>query len=253
MINELALFAGAGGGILGGMLAGFKTVCAVEIDDYCRRVLLARQSDGVLPIFPIWDDVRTFDGRPWRGEIDVVTGGFPCQDISACGRGAGIHGERSGLVWDMLRIIEEVRPSFVFAENSPNLRVRGLDEILEALAFMGFDARWGCLGAWHVGAPHRRDRLWIFAYADSAKLRVQPRGRGGSSGQGAGEPAKYGQKWNVADISGASGWPVKPGVGRVANGVAHRVDRLKAIGNGQVPRVARLAWEILSNGHMRKM
>lgn len=72
MIHELALFAGAGGGILGGMLAGFKTVCVVEIDDYCRRVLLARQSDGVLPIFPIWDDVRTFDGRPWRGEIDAV-------------------------------------------------------------------------------------------------------------------------------------------------------------------------------------
>jgi len=95
-VNELALFAGAGGGILGGKLLGWRTVCAVELDGYARRVLLARQDDGCLPPFPIWDDVRTFDGKPWRGLVDVVSGGFPCQDISVAGGGAGLDGEQSG-------------------------------------------------------------------------------------------------------------------------------------------------------------
>src|SRR5262245_9952095 len=120
-MNELHLFAGAGGGILGGILLGHTCRCAVELDGYCRRVLLQRQRDGLLPRFPIWDDVRTFDGTPWRGRIDIVCGGFPCQDISA-GRpgawrdprgdvrkwdGAGIEGERSGLWGQMARIVGE--------------------------------------------------------------------------------------------------------------------------------------------------
>ena len=93
-LRELALFAGAGGGILGGQLLGWRTVCAVECEPYAASVLAARQNDGLLPPFPIWDEVRTFDGRPWRGLVDVVAGGFPCQDISAAGKGAGIDGER---------------------------------------------------------------------------------------------------------------------------------------------------------------
>jgi hypothetical protein len=88
-MNELHLFAGAGGGILGGILLGHTPVCAVEIEPYCRKVLLQRQRDGILPKFPIWDDVTTFDGTPWRGKVDVVCGGFPCQDISIAGGGAG--------------------------------------------------------------------------------------------------------------------------------------------------------------------
>lgn len=91
-MNELHLFAGAGGGILGSELLGFRTVCAVELEPWSASVLLARQNDGLLPTFPVWDDVRTFDGRPWRGLVDVVSGGFPCQDISAAGKGAGIDG-----------------------------------------------------------------------------------------------------------------------------------------------------------------
>jgi len=86
-MNELALFAGAGGGILGGHLLGWRTVAAVEIEDYPRRVLLQRQADGFLPRFPIWDDICTFDGKPWRGKVDVISGGFPCQDISIAGGG----------------------------------------------------------------------------------------------------------------------------------------------------------------------
>ena len=162
-MNELALFAGGGGGILGGKLLGWRTVCAVEREPYAASVLVARQNDGFLPPFPIWDDVCTFDGKPWRGLVDVVSGGFPCQDISAAGKGAGIDGTRSGLWKEMARIIGQVGPRYVFIENSPMLRTRGLHVVLKDLAEMGYDARWGVLGAVDAGAPHKRDRMWIRA------------------------------------------------------------------------------------------
>lgn len=136
-----------GGGILGGILLGHTCVCAVEIEPYCRKVLLQRQRDGVLPRFPIWDDVRTFDGKPWRGKVDVVCGGFPCQDISAAGRGAGIEGERSGLWKDFRRVVCEVGPQFVLVENSPILTSRGLGTILGDLVEMGYDSKWGVFSA----------------------------------------------------------------------------------------------------------
>ena len=162
-LNELSLFAGAGGGILAGKLLGWRTVCAVEWEPYPASVLCARQNDGLLPTFPIWDDVQTFDGKPWRGIVDVVSGGFPCQDISAAGKGAGIDGERSGMWGEMARIIHEVRPRFAFVENSPMLTSRGLGTVLGDLAAMGFDAKWGVLGAADIGANHQRDRIWIVA------------------------------------------------------------------------------------------
>lgn len=321
-MNELALFAGAGGGILGGKLLGWRTVCAVEYDCYAAAVLCQRQNDGLLPPFPIWDDVRTFDGRPWRGVVDVVSGGFPCQDISAAGKGGGIeNGERSGLWVEMARIIGEIRPRFCFVENSPVLTSRGLGRVLGDLAAMGYDAEWVVLGAADVGAPHQRDRIWIVAYRDSLR-ELQPQGsereqRGRSSnsgedaahsdeigrrrgaglfrksrraepenggcaasdsdsdqheggthaggGQGEGETSKvvsadaYRQrreKQHPAAVSGgtrqpaglppagrgAEWWAVEPDVGRVADGVAARVDRLRCLGNGQVPHCAAEAW-----------
>ena len=123
-LRELALFAGAGGGILGGHLLGWRTVCAVEWEPYPAGVLIARQNEGILPPFPIWDDVRTFDGNPWRGRVDVVSGGFPCQDISAAGKGKGIEGERSGMWKEMARIIGEVRPRYALVENKMCIRDR---------------------------------------------------------------------------------------------------------------------------------
>ena len=164
-LRELALFAGAGGGILGGKLLGWRTVCAVERDAYAAQVLAQRQNDGILETFPIWSDVSSFDGKPWRGIVDVVSGGFPCQDISAAGKGAGITGERSGLWKEFARIIGEVRPRYAFIENSPMLTIRGLETVLCDLAAMGFDAEWGIVSAADVGAPHRRERLWIVADA----------------------------------------------------------------------------------------
>lgn len=161
-MRELALFAGAGGGILGGKMLGWRTVCAVEIEPWCQSVLCARQNEGTLEAFPIWDDVCTFDGRAWEGRCDVVSGGFPCQDISAANtKGAGINGLRSGLWSQMFRIIQEVRPRFVFVENSPMLIHRGLGRVLGDLASMGYDAEWGVMGADGVGANHERKRMWI--------------------------------------------------------------------------------------------
>ena len=173
-VNELHLFAGAGGGILGSELLGFRTVCAVELEPYPASVLLARQNDGLLPPFPVWDDVRTFDGRPWRGLVDVVSGGFPCQDISAAGKGAGIDGARSGLWREMHRIINEVRPEFAFLENSPLLVGRGLARVLGDLAEIGYDAEWLVLGADDVGAPHVRKRIWILAHDPHANGLQRP-------------------------------------------------------------------------------
>ena len=162
-LRTMHLFAGAGGGILADVLFGHQPVCAVEINEYCQQVLSARQKDGFLPWFPIFDDVQKFDGRPWRGIVDVVAGGFPCQDISVAGKGAGIDGERSGLWSEMARIISEVRPRYAFVENSPALITRGLGRVIGDLAAIGYDCRWGVLGAADVGAPHQRDRLWIVA------------------------------------------------------------------------------------------
>jgi len=241
-VNELALFAGAGGGILGGHLLGWRTVAAVEIEDYPRRVLLQRQADGCLPRFPIWDDVCTFDGKPWRGKVDVISGGFPCQDISSAGKGAGLAGERSGLWSEMARIIGEVRPRFAFVENSPLLVSRGLDVVLGDLAAMGYDAEWGIVGADSTGLPHRRKRIWVLA-CDSNSEYVE----GGSvkSIQGFRElPGilSAGVDKNEQELRAI----LTPYLCRKFNGIPAQVDRLKAIGNGQVPAVAGIAFSILS-------
>ena len=291
-MRELALFAGAGGGILGGVLSGWRTTCAVELDPYCRSVLLARQRDGLLPRFPIWDDVRTFDGKPWNGEIEVISGGFPCQDISSAGPRTGLDGERSGLWREFARIIEEVEPAHVFIENSPHLRTRGLVVVLQDLARMGFHAKWGVFGAENVRAPHPRKRMWIVADANRGRQRdvaeheqmagasapdgvlleaTLAEGNGRGSGRPRGlAPGVEGQQqfpFQSADANGdslrdqprwssgpngeeeavtriADWWPVDLIQG-VDDVVAHRMDRVKATGNGQVPRVARLAWETL--------
>ncbi|MGL5117556.1 MAG: DNA cytosine methyltransferase [Beijerinckiaceae bacterium] len=230
-MNELHLFAGAGGGILGGQLLGHRTVCAVEWEPYAQAVLVARQNDGCFPPFPIWDDVQTFDGKPWRGRVDVVAGGFPCQDISVAGKGAGIDGARSGMWGHMARVVGEVRPRFVFVENSPALVNRGLGRVLGDLSALGYDSRWTVMGAADVGANHQRDRLWILADSNQAQR------------QGNERPERSGAQH--ADIGRASWWSVEPDVDRVANGVAHRSHRLAAIGNGQVPACAAAAWRTL--------
>lgn len=310
-MNELALFSGAGGGILGGKLLGWNTIGAVEIEEYPREALLQKQRDGILEPFPIWDDITTFNGKPWKGCVDIISGGFPCQDISTAGKGAGINGERSGLWSEMARIISEIRPRYTFVENSPVLTSRGLGNVLGDLAEMGYDARWCVLGADDAGAPHRRKRIWILAYTNKGrshsssfkkssdkKRREKQNGsikkrcqiswwdtdpadipdadqfnddicRHGASQiqrEQSGQTEVSGCEISDADQDGCNQGregvtktrsnrtirndrrPTEPIMGRVAYGVANRVDRLKAIGNGQVPAVAAIAFTILSEG-----
>jgi DNA (cytosine-5)-methyltransferase 1 len=249
VVNELALFAGAGGGILGGKLLGWKTVCAVECDSYAASVLVSRQNDGILEPFPIWDDVKTFDGKPWRGIVNVVSGGFPCQDVSQSSPTAtGIEGERSGLWMEMARIVCEVRPQYVFVENSPMLTSRGLGRVLGDLAQMGFDAKWGVLGVHHVSpeAPHERDRIWIMATNPGCR-RLESYERRSLHHQNRNQKTKAERRENKQDWAWCpSWWESKPDICRVDDGVVSGMDRLRAIGNGQVPAVARLAWDILN-------
>ena len=293
VLNELHLFAGAGGGILGGKLLGHRCVGAVEINPYCRRVLEQRQRDGVLEPFPIFDDVRAFDGKPWRGRVDVVCGGFPCQDISSAGKRAGLDGDRSSLWWEMHRIVREVEPRFVFVENVAALLVRGFDRVLGSLADLGFDAEWCVLSAAECGAPHLRQRLWLLAaHADQDNWWMEqvPRKEreapllAGVDGE-AGRVARHADSISTSSIGDVPSWPAtdtsrgrdaahtdrdgehavavdaevgvpqeprgvrwwesEPSVGRVADGVANRMDRLAATGNGQVPAVAATAFRIL--------
>lgn len=212
-LYELALFAGAGGGTLGGKILGWRTVCAVEFDAYARAVLAARQNDGCLDPFPIWNDVRTFtkrnnavrrvirELRRIRHSL-VISGGFPCQDISCAGKGAGLDGARSGLWAEFARIIREIRPRHVFVENSPMITSRGLGRVLGDLAAMGYDARWGVLGAVHAGAPHRRLRIWIraeLADADRKQFRKRSRERGDNRESGA--AADRAALRNIASVS----------------------------------------------------
>lgn len=301
-MRELSLFTGSGGGIWASRMLGWRTVAMVERDEYCQQVLRVRQEDGDFDECPIYDNVFAFDGNPWRGRVDVLSAGFPCQPFSVAGRRLAGEDERDG--WPhTARIIREVRPSIAWLENVPGLLTvdggRYFGRVLGDLAEAGYDAVWRVLGAADVGAAHRRDRLWIYAYlldAHGELLRQQPeperrgdraplagddgtqgsvanpRGRrccGAQDGKmelarGAkvigGSPAlayAYGQgqlqsqglepnqRRRSSHSGGAarralpiinSGWSFEPGVGRVADGVASRGDRIKALGNGQCPQ-----------------
>ena len=250
-MNELALFAGIGGGILGGQLLGFRTVCAVEREHFPASILLVRQNAGLLPPFPIWDDVSTFDGHPWRGIVDVVSGGFPCQDLSAANQGGdGLDGERSGLWTEMGRIIGEVRPRYVFVENSPMLINNGLDRVLRDLSKMGFDARWGVMGADIVGAPHRRERLWLVANSRSNRLHDRKTERDSVQKQEIyqDQPDKWDRVWGkTSGCVSLDDWKnIATEFLGMDDGSTNRVDRIKACGNAQVPMCAAKAWRILN-------
>lgn len=322
-MRELSLFSGAGGGLLGSMLLGWRPVGYVEFNEYCQRVIAQRIADGIFPAAPIFGDIRTFLSEgyaaSYTGMVDVISGGFPCQPFSVAGKRAGADDERN--MWpSTIATIREVRPRYCFLENVPGLVSSGyFGTVLGDLAESGYDCRWRILSAAELGAPHNRNRLWIVAYskhdgqlaaevtrsiaqgingdtsreeatielegcskqckdvayAESRRAWRLPvrRGRpfeasadtnGGSevipnTDSGGVKEGRLSERTppsqSRAGINGEDGgshrptwWEAEPDVGRVAYGVAARVDRIRAIGNGQVPAVAATAWRLLTEG-----
>jgi len=269
-MKVLDLFSGIGGFSLGLERAGFETVAFCEVDKKCHQVLKKHW-----PNVPIFDDVQTLNGYDIGQSVDVICGGFPCQDISLAGKGAGLEGERSGLWWEFHRLIKEIKPKYAIIENVSALRGRGLDQVLGSISEIGYDAEWHCIPASAVGAPHRRDRIWIVAYANSSgrKESNQEMERG-SSKQSDSSSVQSSQdvsnanvtrleRWLSDGIASAQGWEEsspgcttersirwrrggngewtsEPSVGRVANGIPNRVDRLKQLGNAVVPQIPEL-------------
>ena len=164
----LDLFSGIGG-ITIALQEWVRPVAYCENNKYAQAVLLSRMDDGQLPTAPIWDDVITLGAANLPEDIDIIYGGFPCQDISIAGRGAGLEGKRSGLFYEVARLVGEIRPAFVFLENVPAITVRGLGDVVGEMARLRYDCRWGILSAADMGAPHRRDRWWMLAHAQGRK------------------------------------------------------------------------------------
>lgn len=315
MENELRtmhLFAGAGGGILADLILGHRPIVAVEWDSYACSVLRARVDDGWFDGMHVWEgDVRMFDPSDYKGRVDCIHAGFPCQDISVAGAKRGVgEGTRSGLYREVLRIADEIRPQYLFLENVAGIVAgddgRMLRTVIGDLADRGYDAVWTCLSAAQVGAPHKRDRWWLLAsypdsesesdgsingkeiqvansrfkperstsrrsdseWIDSEAERIGSKARNGSSDSGkaladpscsrgeAGisEPEQWQEGISEIPDNGSdrrcgrprgSFWAVESSVGRVADGVASRSHRLKALGNGQVSLQAAAAFAIL--------
>lgn len=254
-----SLFAGIGGFDLGLERAGMVCKWQVEIDDFARRVLAKHWPD-----VPRHDDVRTFPTADRDWTVDLVCGGFPCQDISAAGRKQGLAGGRSGLWYEYARVIGELRPKYVIVENVAALLARGMDDVLGSLSSLGYDAEWHVIPASAVGAPHRRERVWIVAYAAGERRHEMPQREPVACGQSCleGVVSAEARRPDVADADyqgqsdvpvnaesrrslpepsrGHEWWLTEPDVGRVAHGVPARVDRLRGLGNAVVPQVVEI-------------
>lgn len=291
-IRYISLCSGAGGLDLAVRVASpaARAVCYVEREAYACAILAQRMAEASMDAAPVWSDLRTFDGTAWRGAVDLILAGFPCQDVSNAGRRGGIDGERSGLWRHVLRIVDECGASMLLIENVAALRGRGLSVILEELAARGFDAEWACFRASDVGAPHRRDRLFLLAYRDRdreqfggirdmlhaiASQRDDDHGCrkdvGGVSisrrAQHAGSKQHDEQELATVERAVRSLFPptpdspawegvdaaTQPCVHGLADGVAHRVDRIRACGNGVVALQGAAAFVALARRAVRRL
>lgn len=249
-LNELSLFTGAGGGLLGTKLLGFKNIGYIEKDDYCQRIIAQRIRDGILDEAPIFGDIRTFISEgfaaSYTGMVDVLTGGFPCQPFSITGKNLGEKDPRN--LWpETIECIRIIRPRFAFLENVPNILCHDyVRRIFGDLAESGYDARWCVLGAGHIGGVLLRKRLWIFAFrhSNSERLDIIPFLRKTDFKNHFWDDCTSGCLYDAF-----RDWEISHGrVCGVDNGLAVSVDRLRAIGNGQVPQVVEAVWKMLSDG-----
>lgn len=253
------LFSGIGG--ITKALEGYvQPVAYCDNEPYARSVLLSRMHTEDLPAAPIWDDVRTLRGA-MLPHVDIIYGGFPCQDISVAGKQIGLGGERSGLFFEIMRLARETGAEWIFLENVPNIRTKGLGQVLQTLADSGYDCRWGALSAADVGANHKRNRWFLLAHANNKGLEGRnsrelqerfgeqsPRTSGPLADSFCSRLERYVQsevKLTQLHRESAGFWETEPNVGRVANGIPKRVDRLRALGNAVIPAQAREAFERL--------
>ena len=210
MLNGLSLFSGYAGIDLA-LSEWVKPIMYCEIETYAQGTLLSRMDDGTIPFAPIWNDVTTMDGTKFRGLVDIIYGGFPCQDISSAGKGAGLEGKRSGLFREIVRLLEETKAPFVFLENVSAIRTRGSIEVQEALAGLGYDCRFGVISAAEIGANHKRERWFCLgfnaSYADSSKLWLESGWGRREIRKGEGESRNHGEEKFMAnaDLQRCSG------------------------------------------------
>lgn len=260
-MNELSLFTGIGGGLLGTKLLGWNHIGYVEWDKYCCKVLEQRIKDGILDDSPIWNlDIREFNRRyaeKYRGLVDVITAGFPCQPFSVAGKRAGADDERN--MWPAaIECIHLVRPRYALLENVPGLLTSGyFGTILRDLAESGYDCRWRCLSAAEVGASHLRDRLFIVAY--TGKFPRFDRNVESQNGKNTNFWRENKEKWGLNRVKSEMGTEAlsrlgekwrkgdgNPPLPRILDGIPNQLDRLKGIGNAQVPAVVATVWKLLT-------
>lgn len=260
MLSIGSLFSGIGGLELGLEWAGLGPVrWQCEIDPFCRAVLAKH-----------WPNTKRFEDvtRPRDyPKVDLICGGFPCQDVSSAGRRRGLGGERSSLWWHFARVVEQVRPHFVVVENVTSGKVRWLPHVRHQMHLLGYETQALGIAARDVGAPHRRERVFVVANASRVLLRKQPGWRSGSNRTDQAVVGGDGRKGSMADsigegsqglldtkplladrggrVQGRDDWATEPNVGRVAHGVSNRVDRLRALGNAVVPQCAEIAGHVI--------
>ena len=240
-LRVLDLFSGIGGFSLGlERTGGFETVAFCEIERFPRRVL-AKHWPGV----PCYEDVTTADFTS-IGPVDLVTGGFPCQDLSLAGKGAGLAGERSGLYWHILRTVCMVGRPKLLLENVAALLNRGMGAVLGSLAQIGYDTEWHCIPASYVGAWHKRDRVWIFAYPNEIGCEGKPA-----------QPLEWQREVSRQSLRSFEGWPGRSNLPasrfcRATDGVSGRVDRVSALGNAVVPAIPELIGRAILEAEAQK-
>ena len=267
-----SLFSGIGGFDLGFERIGIQTVWQVEIDEFCQKVLAKH-----FPQAKRFRDIKQV-GVQNLEKVDIITGGFPCSDISVAGKKRGLAGEKSGLWFEMFRVCSELRPRYIVIENVANLVRLGLDRVLANLASIGYDAEWTNILACDIGACHRRKRIWIVAYPNcqwklqSGGIAKNERERIGNSSENVSYSGNdriverkrelsedkqisgggFNQRIREAFDEGREWWGTEPGVGRLADEVPDRVAKLRALGNAVVPQIPEIIGKLLLEHHLKQ-
>lgn len=247
-LKGLSLFSGIGG--LDVALSQYvEPVAYCEIETYCQSILLQRMQEKSLPQAPIWDDIKTLSTKEisniTKNKIEIIYGGFPCQDISIAGNGKGLEGQRSGLFYEMLRLCREYKPKFIFFENVPAIISRGGNKVVKEVSSMGYDCRWCIISAESVGALHERKRWFMLACRRSERKFEKSKDKVANS-RCFGKRSEEKSKWACKDFARCCRfWKIESQVGRLANGISFRMEQLKALGNAVVPLQAKIAFEML--------